>query len=123
MIGKERRIDPLLILAIIGIESGFNPFAESALGARGLMQVIPRFHMDKVPAGLGSRHLFDPAVNIRVGVGVLEEAIRRRGGLVPGLQQYAGSSDTEGGYANKVLAEKARMEKAVRRNPGSESNA
>ncbi len=123
LIGKERRIDPLLILAIIGIESGFNPFAESALGARGLMQVIPRFHMDKVPAGLGSRHLFDPAVNIRVGVGVLEEAIRRRGGLVPGLQQYAGSSDTEGGYANKVLAEKARMEKAVRRNPGSESKA
>jgi hypothetical protein len=48
------------------------------------MQVIPRFHMDKFPAGLGSRHLFDPAVNIRVGVGVLEEAIKRRGGLVPG---------------------------------------
>ncbi len=123
LIGKERRIDPLLILAIIGIESGFNPFAESSLGARGLMQVIPRFHMDKFPAGLGSRHLFDPAVNIRVGVGVLEEAIKRRGGLVPGLQQYAGSSDPEGGYANKVLAEKARMEKAVGRNPGAASNA
>lgn len=123
LIGKERRIDPLLILAIIGIESGFNPFAESSLGARGLMQVIPRFHMDKFPAGLGSRHLFDPAVNIRVGVGVLEEAIKRRGGLVPGLQQYAGSSDPESGYANKVLAEKARMEKAVRRDLNLASNA
>ena len=122
LIGKERRIDPLLILAIIGVESGFNPFAESSFGARGLMQVIPRFHMDKVPEGLGSSHLFDPVVNIRVGVHVLEEAIKRRGGLIPGLQQYAGSSDLEGGYANKVLAEKARMEKAAARRT-AESNA
>lgn len=119
LIGRERRIDPLLILAIIGIESGFNPFAESTMGARGLMQVIPRFHMDKVPVGAGSRHLFDPAVNIQVGVRVLEEAIRRRGGLTAGLQYYAGSSDPEGGYANKVLAEKARLEKAARRNAES----
>ena len=119
LIGKERRIDPLLILAIIGVESGFNPFAESTMGARGLMQVIPRFHMDKVPAGAGSRHLFDPAVNIRVGVRVLEEAIRRGGDLTAGLQYYAGSSDSEGGYANKVLAEKARLEKAARRSAES----
>lgn len=121
LIGRERRIDPLLILAIIGVESGFNPFAESAMGARGLMQIIPRFHMDKVPEGAGTRQLFDPAVNIRVGVHVLEEAIRRRGGLAAGLQYYAGSSDPEGGYANKVLAEKARLEKAARR--GMESSA
>ncbi|GHU31812.1 transglycosylase [Betaproteobacteria bacterium] len=119
LIGQERRIDPLLILAIIGVESGFNPFAESAMGARGLMQVIPRFHMDKVPEGMGVRHLFDPAVNIRVGVHVLDEAIRRRGGLTAGLQSYSGSSDSEGRYANKVLAEKARLEKAARRNAKS----
>jgi hypothetical protein len=117
MIGRERRIDPLLILAIIGVESGFNPFAESTMGARGLMQVIPRFHMDKLPKGKDVRHLFDPAINIRVGVHVLEEAIRRRGGLIAGLQSYAGSSDTEGRYANRVLNEKARLEKAVRGNP------
>ncbi len=115
LIGKERRIDPLLILAIIGVESSFNPFAESSMGARGLMQVIPRFHMDKMPTGAGSRHLFDPVVNVRVGVRVLEEAIQRRGGLTAGLQYYAGSSDPTGGYASKVLAEKARLEKAAGR--------
>jgi soluble lytic murein transglycosylase-like protein len=114
LIGQERRIDPLLILAIIGVESGFNPFAESSMGARGLMQVIPRFHMDKVPEGMGVRHLFDPAVNIQVGVRVLEEAIRRRGGLTAGLQYYAGSSESASRYANTVLAEKARLEKAAR---------
>ena len=119
MIGKERRIDPLLIVAIIGIESGFNPFAESPVGAQGLMQVIPRFHMDKVPEGTGERPFLDPVVNIRVGVDVLQEAIRRRGGLIPGLQYYAGSTDTEATYATKVLAEKARLEAAVRRSLGA----
>jgi soluble lytic murein transglycosylase-like protein len=115
LIGKEMRIDPLLIVAIIGIESGFNPFAESSMGARGLMQIIPRFHRDKVPAGAGDGSLLDPLINIRVGVQVLEEAIRRGGGVVPGLQQYAGSSEPENLYASKVLAEKERLEQAARR--------
>ncbi len=116
LIGTERRIDPLLIVAIIGIESRFNPFAQSSMGAQGLMQVIPRFHMDKLPQGATSeRPLLDPVINIRVGVHVLQEAIRRSGGLVAGLQHYAGSSDTEGAYANKVLAEKERLEQAARR--------
>ena len=60
--------------------------------------------------------LLDPLVNIRVGVRVLEEAIRRGGGLVAGLQSYAGSSEAEGSYASKVLAEKERLEQAARRN-------
>ncbi|MBK7355415.1 transglycosylase SLT domain-containing protein [Propionivibrio sp.] len=119
LIGKERRIDPLLIVAIIGIESGFNPFAESPMGAQGLMQVIPRFHMDKVPDGSGDKPFLDPEVNIRVGVHILEEAIHRRGGLVAGLQYYAGSSEPEGSYASKVLAEKARLTQAARRNTRS----
>jgi len=119
LIGKERRIDPLLIVAMIGIESRFNPFAESAMGAQGLMQVIPRFHLDKLPEGAGDSSLLDPEINIRVGVHVLEEAIRRRGGLIAGLQYYAGSSEPEGIYASKVLAEKERMEQAARRSAGS----
>ena len=124
LIGKEMRIDPLLIVAMIGIESGFNPFAESTFGARGLMQVIPRFHRDKVPQGAGDSSLLDPLVNIRVGVLVLEEAIRRSGGsLIAGLQQYAGSSDTQGAYANKVLAEKERLEQAAKRAAAANSDA
>jgi soluble lytic murein transglycosylase-like protein len=126
LIGKERRIDPLLIVAVIGIESRFNPFAESSVGAQGLMQVMPRFHRDKVPEGAGDKPLLNPLINVRVGVHVLEEAIRRSGGLIAGLQQYAGSSDTDGSYAssyaNKVLAEKERLEQAARRSAGSGSN-
>jgi hypothetical protein len=120
LIGREQRIDPLLIVAIIGIESGFNPFAESPLGAQGLMQVIPRFHKDKVPLGAGKRPLFDPVTNIQVGARVLEEAIRRRGGLIAGLQQFGGAADDEEqSYAAKVLAEKQRLEQVARRIGGA----
>ena len=122
LVGKERRIDPLLIVAIIGIESRFNPFAESPLGAQGLMQIIPRFHLDKLPGDAGESPLLDPETNIRVGVHVLEEAIRRRGGLVAGLQSYAGSSDPSGSYASKVLAEKERLEQAANRRLASAIN-
>lgn len=124
LIGKERRIDPLLIVAMIGIESGFNPFAESTMGAQGLMQVIPRFHRDKVPHNAGDKPLLDPLINITVGVRVLEEAIRRSGGLVPGLQHYAGSADDpDEAYASKVLAEKERLENAARRAKRPSSSA
>ncbi len=119
-VGRERRLDPLLIIAIIGIESRFNPFAESASGAKGLMQVIPGYHLDKVPQGAGLQPFLDPVTNIQVGVHVLEEAIRWRGSLTAGLQHYGGApEDPDTGYANKVLAEKERLEQAARRGPGA----
>jgi hypothetical protein len=119
-VARERRLDPMLIIAIIGIESRFNPFAESPVGAKGLMQVIPGYHLDKVPQGAGLQPFLDPVTNIQVGVHVLEEAIRWRGSLVAGLQHYGGAADDpDTGYANKVLAEKERLEQAARRGPGA----
>lgn len=111
---KERKIDPLVIIAMIAIESRFNPFAESAMGAQGLMQVIPRFHLDKIPEGEDDKALLDPVVNVKVGVHVLEEAIKRKGGLVKALQYYGGSAESGSEYATRVLAEKARMEQAIK---------
>ena len=113
--GRERGIDPLLIVAVIGVESGFNPFAESSFGAQGLMQVIPRFHLDKVPEGSGENPFLDPVTNVRIGGHVLQEAIRLRGGLMAGLQQYGGATDPEETYANKVLAERQKLEQAAGR--------
>jgi Transglycosylase SLT domain len=118
--GRERRLDPLLIVAIIGIESGFNPLAESPMGAQGLMQVIPRFHQDKVPEGAGKLPLFNPVTNVQIGSHVLQDAIRQRGGLMAGLQQFGGATDDEEQtYAAKVLAEKQRLEQASRRTGGA----
>src|SRR5690606_2321050 len=44
---KELKLDPLLILSVMAIESRFNPFAESPVGAQGLMQVMSHVHKDK----------------------------------------------------------------------------
>jgi soluble lytic murein transglycosylase-like protein len=113
-VGRERKLDPLLIIAIIGIESRFNPFAESSVGAQGLMQVMPGIHKDKLPEDAGAQPFLDPVTNIQVGVHVLQEAIRWRGSLTGGLQHYAGSAtDPATGYAKKVYAEKQRLEKAA----------
>jgi soluble lytic murein transglycosylase-like protein len=84
------------------------------------MQVIPGYHLDKVPQGAGEQPFLDPVTNIQVGVHVLEEAIRWRGSLTAGLQHYGGApDDPETSYANKVLAEKERLEQAARRGSGA----
>jgi hypothetical protein len=114
--GRESRLDPLLIVAVISIESRFNPYAESIVGAQGLMQVMPQWHQDKIPEGMGSAALFDPETNVQVGAQILRESIHREGGLIAGLQQFAGASDDpELGYANKVLAQRRELELAVGR--------
>ena len=115
--GHERDVDPLLIVAVIGIESSFNPFSESTMGALGLMQVMPRFHQDKLPVGAERSYFLDPIGNIRVGTHVLQESIRRHGDLIAGLQQFGGAINDEAQtYANKVLAEKERLEQAAGKN-------
>lgn len=112
--GSRFGLDPLLIIAVIAIESSFNPIAESPMGARGLMQVIPRYHPEKL-GDAGEAALLDPISNIHIGAQVLHESISRAGGLVAGLQQYGGAvSDAQSQYATKVIAEKRRLEAVVR---------
>jgi hypothetical protein len=114
--GRQWRVDPLLIIAVISIESRFNPISQSPMGAVGLMQIIPRYHQDKLPKEAGNRAFLDPVINIQMGARILQESIQRQGGLMEGLQYYAGAiDDLEQGYANKVIAEKTRLEQASRR--------
>lgn len=118
--GREWRLDPLLIIAVISIESRFNPYSQSPMGAQGLMQIIPRYHQEKLPRDAGSRAFLDPVTNVRIGARILQEAIRRQGGLMEGLQYYAGAiDDVEQAYANKVVAEKTRLEQVPRRKDGT----
>lgn len=111
-LGQRNQLDPTLILAIMAIESSFNPFAQSAIGAQGLMQVMTRVHQDKYQDFGGHFAAFDPVSNLRVGVRVLKECIARaQGSLEGGLRYYVGSTQQEndGGYVVKVLAEHARL--------------
>lgn len=110
-IGTRTKLDPTLILAIMAVESGFNPFAQSSVGAQGLMQVMTRVHTDKYDSFGGHFAAFDPVTNLRVGVKVLQECIARAGSLEGGLRYYVGAANLadDGGYASKVLAEHARL--------------
>jgi len=120
--GGEWKVDPLLILAVMAIESRYNPVAESNMGAKGLMQVIPKFHPEKLAGHGGESALLDPHVNIRVGAQILREYLRRFGETETALQMYAGAFDEpNSSYAFKVLAERARLEQALKqlRRPAS----
>ena len=110
-LGAKAKLDPTLILAIMAIESGFNPFAQSPVGAQGLMQVMTKIHSDKYEDFGGKLAAFDPITNLRVGVKVLQGCIAQAGSIEGGLKYYVGAANLadDGGYANKVVAEYARL--------------
>ena len=111
-VGARVGLEPTLILAIMAVESSFNPFAQSPVGAQGLMQVMTRVHDDKYEAFGGNFAAFDPVTNLRVGVQVLRECIARAGSVEAGLRFYVGAANLEhdGGYAAKVLAEQSHLQ-------------
>jgi soluble lytic murein transglycosylase-like protein len=110
----EVGLDPYLVLAVIAIESGFNPIAESVMGAKGLMQIIPKYHARLLLAHGGEAALWDPAANIALGARILQEYIYRAGTLEAGLQYYNGAwSDPRAQYASRVMAERERLLEAV----------
>jgi Transglycosylase SLT domain len=110
-IGAKAKIEPTLILAVMAIESGFNPFAQSHVGAQGLMQVMTKVHNEKYEDFGGTFAAFDPVSNLKVGVKILQECIARAGSVEGGLKYYVGAANMvgDGGYAEKVLAEQARL--------------
>jgi hypothetical protein len=114
-LGKRSKLDPTLILAIVAVESSFNPFAQSHVGAQGLMQVMTRVHGEKYESAGGTLTAFDPVTNMRVGVKVLQECIARAGSLEGGLKYYVGAANLpdDGGYAGKVMAEHARLQQVI----------
>ena len=113
--GSNWKVDPLLILAVMAVESRYNPVAESNMGAKGLMQVIAKFHPEKLAGHGGESALLDPHVNIQVGAQILREYLRRFGETETALQMYAGAFDEPNSqYAFKVLAERARLEQLLK---------
>lgn len=111
LVGRDIRLDPQLLLAVIAIESRYNPYAESHVGAQGLMQVMTKVHKEKFEAfNEGSIAALNPIANIRVGAQILHDCIKRRGSEAGGLACYVGATGpSDGGYGAKVLAERRRI--------------
>lgn len=108
--GREFGLDPLLLLSVIAIESRFNPYAESGVGAQGLMQVMSKLHADKFDHFGGLAAAFDPLANLKVGALILKDCIIRGGSLAQGLRLYVGAtSKYDGIYGAKVQAERERL--------------
>ncbi|MBP6019845.1 MAG: transglycosylase SLT domain-containing protein [Burkholderiaceae bacterium] len=101
---KHNGMPPELLIAIMQKESSLRPKVESRYGAQGLMQIVRRWHHDKLHP---SESLFDPEVNIRVGAEVLEEYLDDAGGsLSIALGKYSGDAQ---GYATRVLNESYKL--------------
>ena len=113
--GREAGIDPLLVLSVMAIESSMNPFAESSVGAQGLMQVMTRVHAEKFEPLGGDLAALNPVANIKVGTAILQDLIRRGGSIERGLQLYVGAGNLEhdGGYGRRVLVEHGRLKLAA----------
>ncbi len=109
---RETDIDPLLILSVMSVESRMNPFAESPMGAQGLMQVMTDVHKNKFDDHGGTKAVLDPNANLRVGATLLRDAISKTGSVEAGLKHYvgAGALRSDGGYSVKVLGEYARLQ-------------
>jgi hypothetical protein len=110
-VGAKAGVEPTLILAVMAIESSFNPFAQSKVGAQGLMQVMTELHDEKYEPFGGNHAAFDPVTNLRVGVRVLKDCITRAGSIEAGLKFYVGAANlpNDGGYASKVLSERQHL--------------
>lgn len=119
-LGKMIKLEPSLLLAVMAVESSFNPFAQSAVGAQGLMQVMTRVHTDKYAGFGGKLAAFDPVTNLRVGAQVLSEYVRLSGSVEGGLRLYVGAVSSDGGdYIDKVLAETQRIQSVALGRPAS----
>jgi soluble lytic murein transglycosylase-like protein len=110
-LGERSGIDPTLILAVAAIESRFNPFAQSTAGAQGLMQVMTRVHTERFEPFGGAHAAFDPVTNLRVGVQILAENLRRTGDIETALRWYVGAAHlpSDGGYVGRVLGERYKI--------------
>ncbi len=116
VLSKKYKLRPNLILAVMAIESNFHPYIQSQAGAQGLMQVMTGIHTKRYQAYGGNLTAFDPITNMRVGVAVLADAIKLKGGsLDDGLKFYLGGDAVfeDGGYVAKVRTEEAKLDQVA----------
>lgn len=76
---RRHGLDPLMVAAVIEIESRFDPFAVSHAGAYGLMQLMPPTAQELFPGRkpLKAAYLFNPVLNVELGTAYMAQLLRR----------------------------------------------
>ena len=112
---QVRGIDPTLVLAVAAVESKFKPRAVNpSTGAKGLMQVVAKWHQDKVLGVGGEPSLLLIAPNINVGADILAEYVDAEGGNVTGaLGHYLGAAGADS-YVKRVRLEMAHLARVLK---------
>lgn len=96
---EDARIDPLLVLALIQVESGWDHAARSGRGARGLMQLRgPTLRQELERSGLASHDPHDPVTNVRAGVRYLRRLLNAFGREDVALMAYNAGPNRILGY-------------------------
>ncbi len=109
--GPRHGVPPLLILAIIEKESSFRSQVVNFYGAMGLMQVVPRYHREKLDQKKGLQQLLVPETNVRVGTQILAEYLKaHKGDLPAALKKYSGNARE---YFTKVAAYRRNLMKVA----------
>jgi soluble lytic murein transglycosylase-like protein len=104
--GEHFEVDPLMILAIAKTESHFDKHAISSAGAMGVMQILTKWHIDKMMVAknlLGNPSPFDIDTNIFMGAWVFKDCRSKNKSVESQLQCYNGSTDKNNKYDSKVL--------------------
>lgn len=95
--GIKHNIDPLLILSLISVESTFNKKARNKSTASGLMQVVPKWHRDKIKG----RNIYTISVNLEVGSNILKNCLEKNSQkLNAAMECYSGGAGKP--YLKKV---------------------
>lgn len=112
-IGERSQIAPTLLLAVMAIESRFNPFASGTQGGMGLMQIEPNAQSSALNPFGGRLAAFDPLTNLRVGARHLQFLIQQSVNIEDALRLYALDSGqmNDDQYIDRVLSEQKQLDK------------
>lgn len=105
--GTRFGIEPSLLLAIAKVESTYDKFAISPVGAFGILQVLPKWHIDKIKDAkqeVGTPEMFDIDANIYVGTQIIKNCkVKYKGNINQALKCYNGSVGMNTSYDKEVI--------------------
>lgn len=109
-------IDPVVLIAIAGVESNYNPKIVNKLGASGLTQVVKKYHRDKIrKINAQGGNILNISDNLDVGAQIYSDLYHKYKNHTTALQAYNGSlNDKKKSYSKRVMRELSELRVSMR---------